>query len=154
METAAKIMETSADGEQTVAGTDAFEPNVGDLPHTEENVAGMLLHCANFLTLVYLEAPVSEGMETDAAIDMPADTTATVSDDKVDITTAETVAAFPEVSNEETAQEAIITTEQINVQSGLTQRKFKLAKQQLEILREELLQWYICGFGDLDKYYI
>ena len=50
-------------------------------------------------------------METDAAIDMPADTTTTVSDDKVDITTAETVAAFPEVSNEETAQEAIITTE-------------------------------------------
>ena len=85
---------------------------------------------------------------------MSADTTATVSDDKVDITTAETVAAFPEVSNEETAQEAIITTEQINVQSGLTQRKFKLAKQQLEIQRKELLQWYICGFGDLDKYYI
>ena len=61
--------------------------------------------------MVYLEAPVSEEIETDAAIDMPADTTATVSDDKVDITTAETVAAFPEVSNEETAQEAIITTE-------------------------------------------
>ena len=39
------------------------------------------------------EALVSEEMETD----MPADTTATVSDDKVDITTAETVVAFPEV---------------------------------------------------------
>ena len=72
----------------------------GDLPRTEEKVA---------------EAPVSEEMETDAAIDMPADTTATVSDDKVDVTTTETVSAFPEVSNEETAQEAIITTEQINV---------------------------------------
>ena len=41
-----------------------------------------------FLTLVYLEAPVSEEMETDAAIDMPADTTATVSDDEVDVSTA------------------------------------------------------------------
>ena len=28
METAAKIMETSADGEQTLAGTEAFEPDV------------------------------------------------------------------------------------------------------------------------------
>ena len=48
METAATIMETSADGEQTIADTEAFEPDVGDLPRTEENVAGMLLHCAYF----------------------------------------------------------------------------------------------------------
>ena len=48
METAATIMETSADGEQTVADTEALEPDVVDPPRTEENVAGMLLHCAYF----------------------------------------------------------------------------------------------------------
>ena len=35
MEAAAEIMETSADEEQTVAGTEAFEPDVGDLPRRE-----------------------------------------------------------------------------------------------------------------------
>ena len=48
METAATIMETSADREQTVADTEALEPDVVDPPRTEENVAGMLLHCAYF----------------------------------------------------------------------------------------------------------
>ena len=61
---------------------EALEPDVVDPPRTEENVAGILLHGAYFLTLVYLGAP-------DTAIDMSADTTATVSDDKVDITTTE-----------------------------------------------------------------
>ena len=53
-----------------------------------ENMAGTLLHCAYFLTLVYLEAPVSEEMETDTARDMLGDTTAIVSDDEVDVSIA------------------------------------------------------------------
>ena len=44
-----------------------------------------------FLTSVYLEAPVSEGGETVAAIERPADTTVS---DEVD------VAALPEFTNE------------------------------------------------------
>ena len=48
MEAAAEIRETSADVEQTVAGTEAFKPGVGDLPRTKENMAGTLLHGAYF----------------------------------------------------------------------------------------------------------
>ena len=56
METAAEIMETSADEEQTVAGTEAFEPDVGDLPRRECDWYVIALYL--FLTLVYFEAPV------------------------------------------------------------------------------------------------
>ena len=41
-----------------------------------------------FLVENVAEAPVSEEMETDAARDMPADTTAIISDDEVDVSTA------------------------------------------------------------------
>ena len=41
METAATIMEISADREQTVADTEALEPDVVDPPRTEENVAAI-----------------------------------------------------------------------------------------------------------------
>ena len=50
-----------------------------------------------FLTSVYLEAPVSEGRETVAAIERPADTTGS---DEVDVSTERTVAALPEFTNE------------------------------------------------------
>ena len=43
METAATIMETSADREQTVADTEALEPDVVDPLRTEENVAGIFI---------------------------------------------------------------------------------------------------------------
>ena len=46
-----------------------------------------------FLTSVYLEAPVSEGRETVAAIERPVDTTGS---DEVDVSTERTVAALPE----------------------------------------------------------
>ena len=49
------------------------------------------------LTSVYLEAPVSEGRETVAAIERPADTTVS---DEVDVSTERTVAALPEFTNE------------------------------------------------------
>ena len=47
----------------------------------------MLQH-APILLHGFIQILLSEEMETDAAIDMPADTTATVSDDKVDVSTA------------------------------------------------------------------
>ena len=50
-----------------------------------------------FLTSVYLEAPVSEGRETVAAIERPVDTTGS---DEVDVSTERTVAALPEFTNE------------------------------------------------------
>ena len=46
-----------------------------------------------FLTSVYLEAPVSEGGETVAAIERPADTTGS---DEVDVSIERTEAALPE----------------------------------------------------------
>ena len=50
-----------------------------------------------FLTSVYLEAPVSEGGETVAAIERPVDTTGS---DEVDVSTERTFAALPEFTNE------------------------------------------------------
>ena len=72
---------------QTVAGTDAFKPGV---PRTKR-IWLVRYYTVPFITSVYLEAPVSEGGETVAAIERPADTTVS---DEVD------VAALPEFTNE------------------------------------------------------
>ena len=72
---------------QTVAGTDAFKSGV---PRTKR-IWLVYYYTVPFLTQVYLEASVSEGGETVAAIERPADTTVS---DEVD------VAALPEFTNE------------------------------------------------------
>ena len=78
---------------QTVAGTDAFKPGV---PRTKR-IWLVRYYTVPFITSVYLEAPVSEGGETVAAIERPADTTVS---DEVDVSTERTVAALPEFTNE------------------------------------------------------
>ena len=72
---------------RTVAGTDAFKPGV---PRTKR-IWLVRYYTVPFITSVYLEAPVSEGGETVAAIERPADTAVS---DEVD------AAALPEFTNE------------------------------------------------------
>ena len=61
--------------------TEVSEQDTGDPPRAEDNVAGMLQH-APILLYGFIQILLSEEMETDSAIDM---TTATVSDDQIDV---------------------------------------------------------------------